>query len=138
MRSADGVELGKVRRIEEEARSHIFDGIVLDTPSGRRFLDAPEVAHIAERAVTTTFPAAEADRYLTEVGSRLGKRAANTTTARRAKRFGRDLRSRWNRRTAGPDPDADPPPGARVQVAAGLAQEVALEAAASPRSSTAR
>jgi len=98
VRSSDGVELGKVRRIEEEARSHIFDGIVLDTPDGRRFLDAPEVAHIAERAVTTTFPAAEADQHLVDVGSRVAKLAKNTTTARRAKRLGRNLRSRWDRR----------------------------------------
>jgi hypothetical protein len=98
VRSSDGVELGKVRRVEEETRSHIFDGIVLDTPDGRRFLDAPEVAHIAERAVTTTFPAAKADQYLVEVGSAFAKRAKNTTTARRARRFGRNLRSRWDRR----------------------------------------
>jgi hypothetical protein len=98
VRSADGVELGKVRRVEEEQRTHIFDGIVIVTSKGKRFLDAPEVAHIAERAVTTTFPATDADRYLAEVGSRMAKRAANTTTARRAKRFGRDLRSRWDRR----------------------------------------
>lgn len=98
VRSSDGVELGKVRRVSEEQRSHIFDGIVIMTPKGQRFLDAPEVAHIAEHAVTTTFTAAEADRYLSEVGSRLAKLAANTTTARRARRFGRELRSRWDRR----------------------------------------
>jgi hypothetical protein len=98
VRSSDGVELGKVRRVEEEARSHIFDGIVLDTPNGRRFLDAPEVAHIAERAVTTTFPAAETERHLVDVESRVSKLAKNTTTARRAKRLGRSLRSRWDRR----------------------------------------
>jgi hypothetical protein len=98
VRSADGVELGKVRRVEEETRSHIFDGIVVDTPNGRRFLDAPEVAHIAERAVTTTFPATEADQHLVDAGSRMAKLAKNTTTARRAKRFGRNLRSRWDRR----------------------------------------
>jgi hypothetical protein len=98
VRSSDGVELGKVRRVEEETRSHIFDGITIDTRGGRRFLDAPEVAHIAERAVITTFPAAEADQYLTDVGSALTKRAKNTTTARRAKRFGRNLRSKWDRR----------------------------------------
>jgi hypothetical protein len=69
VRSADGVELGKVRRVEDETRSHIFDGIMMDTPIGRRFLDAPEVAHIAERAVTTTFPAAEADQHLVAMGS---------------------------------------------------------------------
>jgi hypothetical protein len=98
VRSADGVELGKVRRVEEETRTHIFDGIVLDTRSGKRFLDAPEVAHIAERAVTTTFPAAEADQHLVDMGSAMAKRAANTTTARRAKRWGRSLRQKWDRR----------------------------------------
>ena len=98
VRSSDGVELGTVRRVEEEQRANIFDGIVLNTRKGQRFLDAPEVAHIAERAVTTTFPAAEADQYLADVSSRLAKRAKNTTTARRAKRFGRGLRDRWNRR----------------------------------------
>ena len=98
VRSSDGVELGKVRRVEEEQRANIFDGIVLDTRKGQRFLDAPEVAHIAERAVTATFTAAEADQYLTEVGSRLAKRARNTTTARRAKRLGRGIRERWDRR----------------------------------------
>jgi hypothetical protein len=98
VRSSDGVELGKVRRVEEEQRANIFDGIVLDTPHGQRFLDAPEVARIAEHAVTTTFAAAEADRYLAEVGSRLAKRAANTKTARRAKRLGRGIKERWDRR----------------------------------------
>jgi hypothetical protein len=98
VRSSDGVELGNVRRVEEETRSHIFDGIVLDTPDGRRFLDAPEVAHIAERAVTTTFTAAEADQHLVEMGSAVAKRAKNTTTARRAKRWGRSLRQKWDRR----------------------------------------
>jgi hypothetical protein len=98
VRSADGVELGKVRRVEEETRSHIFDGIVMDTRNGRRFLDAPEVAHIAERAVTTTFPAAEADQHLAQMGSGMARRAKNTTTARRAKRWGRSLRSKWERR----------------------------------------
>ena len=98
VRSSDGVELGKVRRVEEETRSHIFDGIVMDTPDGRRFLDAPEVAHIAERAVTTTFTAAEAGQHLVEMGSAVAKRAKNTTTARRAKRWGRSLRQKWDRR----------------------------------------
>jgi hypothetical protein len=49
--SADGVELGRVRRTEEGKRENIFDGIVIDTAKGSRFVDAPEVARIAERAV---------------------------------------------------------------------------------------
>jgi hypothetical protein len=42
-------------------REHIFDGLVIVTVSGeRKFVDAPEVARTAERAVTLTITAAEA------------------------------------------------------------------------------
>ena len=60
MRSSDGVQVGTVRRAQETGREHIFDGIVIDTKNGKRFVDAPEVARIAERAVTLTITAAEA------------------------------------------------------------------------------
>ena len=60
---------------------------VVTTPDGRRFVDAPEVARIAERRVTLTITADEA-RELPEHG---GTRAAMGT---RAKRAGR----RWKRR----------------------------------------
>src|SRR5947199_6679704 len=60
VRSSDGVQIGTVRRVQENARENIFDGIVLDTPQGKRFVDAPEVARIAERGVTLTIDAAEA------------------------------------------------------------------------------
>lgn len=56
---SDGVEVGRVRRVQNNAREHIFDGIVVETKEGRRFVDAPEVARIAERAVTLTVPAAD-------------------------------------------------------------------------------
>jgi hypothetical protein len=58
--SADGVRVGTVARVLYNAREHIFDGIVMDTDRGRRFVDAPEVARIAERRVTLTIDAAEA------------------------------------------------------------------------------
>jgi hypothetical protein len=96
--SADGVELGKVRRVQEAKRENIFDGIVVDTRNGLRFLDAPEVARIAELAVTTTFPAAEADDHLEDVSSRLAGRLKNSKTARRAKRIGGRARDAWDRR----------------------------------------
>jgi hypothetical protein len=98
VRSSDGVELGRVRRVHEAKREHIFDGIDVDTPAGTRFLDAPEVARIAERWVTTTFPAAEKDIHLVNRGSGTARRLGNTTTARRAKRAGERLRDRWDRR----------------------------------------
>ncbi|MCW3001267.1 MAG: hypothetical protein JWQ20_565 [Conexibacter sp.] len=98
VRSADGVELGTVRRVHEAKRENIFDGIDVDTRDGLRFLDAPEVARIAERWVTTTFPAAEAAQHLVDRGSSLGRRLGSSRTARRAKRTGDSLRERWDRR----------------------------------------
>jgi hypothetical protein len=97
VRSADGVEVGTVRRAQETGREHIFDGIVIDTPRGRRFVDAPEVARIAERAVTLTIDAAEAEA-LPAPASRAAERMKMSTTARRAQRFGRSMRDRWDRR----------------------------------------
>jgi hypothetical protein len=98
VRSADGVVLGTVRRAHEAKREHIFDGIVLDTPNGKRFVDAPEVARIAERAVTLTFPAAEAEVHLAPVGSQLTGRVQHAKTVRRAKRLGKRARDAWDRR----------------------------------------
>ena len=59
VRSADGVEVGKVRRSLGHGRERIFDGIAFDPPGGQRFVDAPEVRRIAERAVTLTIDADE-------------------------------------------------------------------------------
>jgi len=57
--SSDGVEVGTVYKVLDNAREHIFDGIVIRTPEGERFVDAPEVARIAERRVTLTITAPE-------------------------------------------------------------------------------
>ena len=85
--TADGERLGTVDRVLDNAREHIFDGIVVSTPDGRRFVDAPEVARITERRVTLTIDAGEA-RGLPEYG---GGRAAIQTRAQRAL-------GRWKRR----------------------------------------
>ena len=58
--TSDGVEIGKVHRVQDNAREHIFDGIIITTPEGRRFVDAPEVARITEKRVTLTIDAGEA------------------------------------------------------------------------------
>jgi hypothetical protein len=58
---SDDVEVGKVVEVLDNFREHIFDGLVVQTADGvRRFVDAPEVARTAERAVTLTITAAEA------------------------------------------------------------------------------
>ena len=54
----DGASVGSVRQVLENEAEHIFDGLVIDTPAGERFVDAPEVARIAERRVTLTLDAA--------------------------------------------------------------------------------
>jgi Mrp family chromosome partitioning ATPase len=97
VRSSDGVQVGTVRRVQDNAREHIFDGLVIDTPDGRRFVDAPEVARIFERAVILTITAEEA-RELPEQGSAAADRMRNAKTVRRAKRLGRSMRERWDRR----------------------------------------
>jgi hypothetical protein len=59
--SSDEVEVGKVAEVLDNYREHIFDGLVIQTPGGeRRFVDAPEVARTAERAVTLAITAEQA------------------------------------------------------------------------------
>jgi hypothetical protein len=57
---SDEVQVGTVDEVRDLYRERILDGIVIKTTAGeRRFVDAPEVARTAERAVTLTIPAAE-------------------------------------------------------------------------------
>jgi hypothetical protein len=58
----DGGSVGTVREVLENAAEHIFDGLVIDTPAGERFVDAPEVARIAERRVTLSLDGEHAAR----------------------------------------------------------------------------
>jgi hypothetical protein len=57
---ADEVQVGTVDEVRDLPREHLLDGIVIRTTEGeRRFVDAPEVARTAERAVTLTITTAE-------------------------------------------------------------------------------
>jgi hypothetical protein len=58
--TADGVEIGTVTKVLDNAREHIFDGIVVRTRERRVFVDAPEVDRIYERRVDLTIDAAAA------------------------------------------------------------------------------
>jgi hypothetical protein len=88
--ASDGVQVGTVHRVQDNAREHIFDGIVIDTPAGRRFVDAPEVARITERRVTLTITSAEAAELPEHPGLR-GRLegSAKGSAARWRRRFGR-------------------------------------------------
>jgi hypothetical protein len=88
--SSDGVEVGTVHRALDNTREHIFDGIVIKTADGRRFVDAPEVARITNRRVILTIDAAEAAELPQDRGT-LGAMETNLrrTGARWKRRFGR-------------------------------------------------
>jgi hypothetical protein len=96
VRASDGIEVGTVRKVQDNARENIFDGIVVDTRDGQRFIDAPEVARVAERAVTLTITAEEVARL--PVPSGMKERVDQATPVRRFKRWGRDLRRKWDHR----------------------------------------
>jgi hypothetical protein len=77
--SSDEVEVGRVVEVLDNYREHIFDGLVIETAGReRRFVDAPEVARTAERAVTLGITAGEAERLPppdrgSGVGARVGR-----------------------------------------------------------------
>jgi hypothetical protein len=62
--SSDGQEVGTVAKVLAVPAKDIFDGIVIETrrgPGGRRFVDAPEVGAIHERAVHLKIDSAECE-----------------------------------------------------------------------------
>jgi hypothetical protein len=85
--SSDGAKVGTVHQVLDNAREHIFDGIVIDTPAGRRFVDAPEVVRITTKRVMLSIDAEEA-AHLPEHRGALGHLQT------RAQRAGRRLRRR--------------------------------------------
>ena len=58
--ASDGSEVGTVKKVMIVHEKHLFDGIVVKTPAGDRFVDAPEVDEIFERLVTLKIDGAEA------------------------------------------------------------------------------
>jgi hypothetical protein len=59
--ACDDALLGTVDRVLDNEREQIFDGIVMRTTNGDRFVDAPEVTRITERRVTLSIDATTAE-----------------------------------------------------------------------------
>jgi hypothetical protein len=85
--TSDGREIGTVAQVLDNVREHIFDGIVVRTDDGKRFVDAPEVQTITNRRVTLTIDGSQASSLPQHKGV-LG--AVENAAKRRA--------SRWRRR----------------------------------------
>lgn len=56
--AADGVQVGTFHKALHHGREHLFDGMVVATEDGKRFVDAPEVARITNKRVLLTIDAA--------------------------------------------------------------------------------
>jgi hypothetical protein len=54
VRAVDGSLIGQVDRVLWVEELDIFDGIVVSTAAGLRFVDAPQVEELRERAVLTS------------------------------------------------------------------------------------
>ena len=55
--ASGGEEVGTVEHVLAAPEEDVFDGLVLSTPHGRRFADAPLVEEIYERGVVLTIDA---------------------------------------------------------------------------------
>jgi hypothetical protein len=60
--TSDGAEVGTVAHVLADADADIFDGIVISSGGGHRFVDAPDVARIASGGVTLALDTAAAER----------------------------------------------------------------------------
>jgi hypothetical protein len=91
--SSDGQHLGIVARVLENPREHIFDGIVIDTAAGERFVDAPEIGRITNLTVSLTIDA-DAANQLPEPDPGAPEYQANPGAGRLGRLFGGNWRKR--------------------------------------------
>ncbi len=90
--SVDDQQIGNVERVLDNERENIFDGIVITTVDGLRFVDAPEVDRITDAGVRISMTAAEA------AGLPPPEKAAPSYRANvRAGRLGRLFGGGWRR-----------------------------------------
>lgn len=82
--AVDGTPVGTVHQVRHHERERIFDGLVVETETGRRFVDAPEVGSMTRRKVELTITARQL-AHLPEVGGTLG--AIDSGARRFARKF---------------------------------------------------
>jgi hypothetical protein len=55
----EGKRIGAVKKVLAVEEEDVFDGLVIETDSGTRFIEAPQIAHIAEHRVDLNLSALE-------------------------------------------------------------------------------
>ena len=83
----DGHEFAVVQAVLVDEKVAVFDGIVVETEQGRRFVDADEVASIYTTHVRTTLSAAQAANLAPPDGSTLVEIKPTTSVADRVRRM---------------------------------------------------
>jgi sporulation protein YlmC with PRC-barrel domain len=91
--ASDGIQVGKVDEVVDNYNEHILDGFVIEMAGGElRFVDAPEVARTAERAVRLTIDSAATAELPPP------EKAPPSFTPRRSGRLGKLLGRNWRKR----------------------------------------
>ena len=91
--AADDQQVGVVDEVVDNYREHILDGFIIENGDGElRFVDAPEVARTAERAVRLTIDSAAVAELPTP------EKGAPEFSPRRTGRLGKLLGRNWRRR----------------------------------------
>lgn len=55
----EGRQVGRVKTVLADEEEDVFDGVVIQTGHGTRFIDAPDIAHIAEHRVDLKLTSAD-------------------------------------------------------------------------------
>lgn len=97
--ASDGVLVGRVRGVMAVPEKDIFDGLVIDTAGGPRFVDAPETGAMYENAVLLKIDSQEAARLPDPKGNPAVMAVGPDEAAQGRTRFGigRTARRLWGR-----------------------------------------
>ena len=93
--TADGQEFGQVKRVLEVRAKDVFDGVVVKTPNGDRFVDADEIDRLYENAMVLNL-SAEAATLLPKPGENPHTYAPSLSAS--LKRAGKRMTRRLPRR----------------------------------------
>jgi hypothetical protein len=99
VQTSDGVEFGTVVAVLEVEEVDVFDGIVVQTTEGTRFVDADHVGQLTTAYVRTSLSAEEASRLPPPDDAPVYRADASDDTGNSiADRFGRMFgRGKWKR-----------------------------------------
>jgi hypothetical protein len=97
--SDEATLLGRIKTVMAVPEKDIFDGLVVTTPSGDRFVDAPETGRMYENAVYLKIDADEASRLPDPTGNPAVMSAGPDEASEGSARFGisRAARRFWGR-----------------------------------------